>query len=282
MPDLSVVIVNYNTRDLLRNCLRSLRASVGLALEVIVVDNASSDQSADMVRDEFPEALLLAQPQNTWYCGGNNIGISRASADYVLLLNPDTVVAPPALARMRRFLMNRPDFAGVTAQMRYPDGRIQHTCSKIPGYRSLMLDYTVLGCLFPTAKNRIHADLFYADWDRRRSRGVEVIPGSCMLMRRQDIRLDDDLLLYFPEDALAQSHRRPAYFLADAKVEHHEKSSTRTRLATTVFFRDMSVYCRKRYGILPMLLLWCLSRPVYWAMWLKNRQAAASHIPRPK
>lgn len=282
MPDLSVVIVSYNTRDLLRNCLRSLRASVGLALEVIVVDNASSDQSADMVRDEFPEALLLAQSQNTWYCGGNNIGISRASADYVLLLNPDTVVAPPALARMRRFLMNSPGFVGVTAQMRYPDGSIQHTCSKIPSYRSLLLDYTVLGCLFPAAKNRIHADLFYADWDRRSSRDVEVIPGSCMLMRRQDIRLDDDLLLYFPEDALAQSHRRPAHFLADAKVEHHEKSSTQTRLATTIFFRDMFVYCRKQYGILPMLLLWFLSRPVYWAIWLKNRQAAASHIPRLK
>lgn len=272
MPDLSVVIVSYSTRRLLRDCLRSLRASVGLALEVIVVDNGSSDGSADMVRDEFPEVILLAQPRNRWFCGGNNIGISQASADYVLLLNPDTVAAPQALAQMRQFLMDNPRFAGITAQMRYPSGGVQPTCSKIPSYFSLLLNYTALGFLLPMTKKRVQADLLYADWDRESSRAVEVIPGSCALMRRQDIRLDDDLLLYFPEDALARRHRRPFYFLADAKIEHHEKSSTRTWRARDIFFRDMLVYCRKHHGILPMLLLWCLSRPVYWAMRLKNRR----------
>lgn len=272
MPDLSVVIVSYNTRRLLRACLRSLRASEGLALEVIVVDNGSSDGSADRVRAEFPEVVLLAQSRNRWFCGGNNVGIGQASADYVLLLNPDTVAAPDALARMRRFLMDSPRFVGVTAQMRYPDGDIQLTCSKIPSYFSLLLNYSALGYLFPTAKRRVQADLLYADWDRESSREVEAIPGSCTLMRRQDIRLDDDLLLYFPEDALAQRHRRPFYFLADAKIEHHEKSSTRTWLARDIFYRDMLVYCRKHHGRLAMLLLWCLSRPVYWAMWLKNRR----------
>ena len=267
-----MVIVSYNTRPLLRDCLRSLRASEGLALEVIVVDNASSDGSADMVRDEFPEVILLAQPRNRWFCGGNNVGVSQASADYVLLLNPDTVVTPDALARMRRFLMDNPRFAGVTAQMRYPNGPIQPTCSKIPSYHSLLLNYTALGFLLPMTKKRVQADLLYADWDRESSRQVEVIPGSCALMRRGDIRLDDDLLLYFPEDTLARRHRRPFYFLVDAKIEHREKSSTRTWRARDIFFRDMLVYCRKHHGILPMLLLWCLSRPVYWAMRLKNRR----------
>ena len=272
MSDLSVVIVSYNTRPLLRDCLRSLRASEGLALEVIVVDNASSDGSADMVRDEFTEVVLLAQPRNHWFCGGNNVGVSQASADYVLLLNPDTVAAPQALAQMRQFLMDNPRFAGVTAQMRYPNGGIQPTCSKIPSYFSLLLNYTALGFLLPMTKKRVQADLLYADWDRESSRQVEVIPGSCALMRRQDIRLDDDLLLYFPEDTLARRHRRPFYFLADAKIEHREKSSTRTWRARDIFFRDMLVYCRKHHGVLPMLLLWCLSRPVYWAMRLKNRR----------
>ena len=274
MPDLSVVIVSYNTRRLLRDCLLSLCASRGLALEIIVVDNNSPDGSADMARDEFPDVILLAQSENAWFCGGNNIGISRASADYVLLLNPDTVAAPDALARMHRFLVDNPHFVGVTAQMRYPDGRIQPTCSKIPGYDSLLLDYTLLGWLFPKAKKRVHADLFYADWARRGSREVEVIPGSCSLMRREDIRLDDDLLLYFPEETLAQRHRRPAYFLADAHIAHHEKSSTQTWQATSIFFRDMFVYSRKHHGRLAMLLLWLLSRPVYWGMWLKSRRAA--------
>ena len=270
MPDLSVIIVSYNTRDLLRNCLASLRASVGLSLDIIVVDNASSDGSADMVRDEFPEARLLAQTLNTWYCGGNNIGIAAATADYALLLNPDTEVAPDTLALMLRFLRENPDYVGVTAQLRYPDGQIQPTCARIPSFQNLLLNYSVLGYLLPALKRCLQAHTTYADWDRASDRDVEAIPGACALMRREDCRLDDDLLLYFPEEALARRHQKPMRFLAAAEVLHHEKSSTRTWFATRIFFRDLLVYCRKHHGLGRMLLLRLLSRPVYWLMWFKN------------
>ena len=272
MPDLSVVIVSYNTRELLRNCLLALRNSIGLELEIIVVDNASSDGSAEMTRAEFPEVRLLAQTLNTWYCGGNNIGIEAASADTVLLLNPDTEVAPDALALMRRFLLANPDYVGVTAQLYYPDGAIQPTCARIPRFRHLLLAYTVLGYLLPTLKRELHREVTYGDWDRRGDRDVEAIPGACTMMRRADIRLNDDLLLYFPEEALAQRHRRLMRFLSAARIKHHEKSSTRSWLATRIFFRDMLVYCRAHHGSAKMLLLWTLSRPVYWLMWLKSRR----------
>ena len=271
MPDLSVVIVSYNTCALLRNCLRSLQESTGLALEIIVVDNASSDGSAAMVRAEFPQVILLAQPLNTWYCGGNNIGIARAKAEYVLLLNPDTEVAADALVRMHRFLAEHPAYVGVSAQLRYPDGSVQRTCAKISSSRYLLLDYTLLGYLFPAQRARLRAETLYADWDRQSDRAVEALPGACTLMRRRDLWLDDDLLLYFPEDALAQRHQRPAYFLAAAKIKHHEKSSTRRFFATRIFFRDLLVYSRRHHGLPAMLLLWLFSRPLYWAMWLKRR-----------
>lgn len=271
MPDLSVVIVSYNTRELLRNCLQSLRASAGLDLEVIVVDNASSDGSADMASAEFPEVTLLAQTLNTWFCGGNNIGIDAAKADFVLLLNPDTEVAANAPALMRRFLLENPEYVGATAQMAYPDGRIQRTCARIPAFRDLLMSYSLLGYLLPTLKRERARHVTYADWDRRGDRDVEVIPGSCAMMRRGDMRLDDDLLLYFPEEALARRQRKPMRFLAEARIKHHEKSSTRSWFATNIFFRDMLVYCRKHHGLGKMLLLWLLSRPVYWLMWLKNR-----------
>ena len=271
MPDLSVVIVSYNTRELLRNCLLSLRKSFGLEFEIIVVDNASSDGSADMVNAEFPEVILLAQTLNTWFCGGNNIGIEAANADFVLLLNPDTEVAADALALMHRFLLENPDYVGATAQLTYPDGGIQRTCARIPAFRDLLMSYSLLGYLLPTLKRERAKQVTYGDWDRRSDRDVEVIPGSCAMMRRSDIRLDDDLLLYFPEEALARRHRKPMRFLAVARIKHHEKSSTRSWLATSIFFRDMLVYCRKHHGLGKMLLLWLLSRPVYWLMWLKNR-----------
>ena len=270
MFDLSVVIVSYNTRELLRDCLQSLRASVGLRLEVIVVDNASADGSADMVRQAFPEVVLLEQTVNTWYCGGNNIGIKRATADIVLLLNPDTEVAPDALALLQRFLLDNSGYAGVTAQLRSPDGELQRTGSEIPTYLSLLLDYSVLGKLLPAARRRLHDAIYYGDWDRQSDREVKVMPGSCTMMRRDDLWLDDDLLLYFPEDMLACQHQKRAFFLSDASIKHHEKSSTRSWFATGIFFRDLMIYCRKQHGTPKMLLLWLLSRPIYALMWLKN------------
>lgn len=271
MPDLSVIIVSYNTRDLLRNCLLSLRASAGLTLEIIVVDNASSDGSADMVRVEFPEVQLLAQSLNTWYCGGNNIGIQMATADYALLLNPDTEVAPEALGLMHRFLRENPTCAGVTGQLRFPDGAIQRTCARNSTYAQLLLNHSVLGYLLPAVRRQSQARQFYADWDRLSDRDVDVMPGSCAMMRREDSLLDEDLLLYFPEDTLARKLRGRRRFLAAARITHHEKSSTRNFLATRIFFRDMLVFCRKQYGWPRMLLLWLMSRPVVWLMWLKNR-----------
>ena len=271
MPDLSVIIVSYNTRELLRNCLRALRKSRGIDLEIIVVDNASSDGSVEMIRTAFPDVRLLAQENNSWFCRGNNIGIAQASADYALLLNPDTEVAPDALALMRRFLVEHADYAGVTGQLRFPNGAVQRTCSEVQDFAYLLLAYTVLGHLMPGRKRRLHAALFYAEWDRGSDRDVAVLPGSCLMMRRADIQLDEDLLLYFPEDALAQRTPGKARFLADAKIIHHEKSSTRNWAATRVFFRDMLVYCRKRYGRARLLLLWAMSRPLYWLLWLKNR-----------
>ena len=271
MFDLSVVIVSYNTRELLRACLQALRASVGLRLEVIVVDNASADGSAEMTRRAFPEVVLLEQTRNTWYCGGNNIGIRRATADYALLLNPDTEVAPEALALMQRFLHEHPDYAGVTAQLRYPGGEIQRTGSQLPSYRSLLLDYSILGNLLPRLKSRVHEQIYYGQWDRRSDREIQVMPGSCTMMKRADLWLDDDLLLYFPEDMLASQHGQRAYFLAAAKITHHEKSSTRSWFATRIFFRDLLVYCRKRHGRAKTLLLWLLSRPLICFLWLKKR-----------
>jgi N-acetylglucosaminyl-diphospho-decaprenol L-rhamnosyltransferase len=119
-PRLSVVIVNYNTCALLRACLQSLVAQ-DYRCEIIVVDNASHDDSVAMVRAEFPQVRLLAQERNTWFCGGNNIGIRASDGEYVLLLNPDTVVSANALLRMVTFLRDNAHYAGVTAQMRYPN-----------------------------------------------------------------------------------------------------------------------------------------------------------------
>lgn len=275
MPRLSVIIVNYNTRDLLRACLQSLMQQTLPAneLEIIVVDNASPDGSAAMVAESFPQVKLLAQTSNMWFCGGNNIGIQAATGDTVLLLNPDTEVADNALATMRTFMDEHPNYAGCTAQMRNPDGTIQRTCSRMPTLAYLFVKHTPLTFL-ASWRNRLDARHWYSEWDRESDYDVEVIPGSCTLMRREDILLDDDLLLYFPEDDLAQRTQRPFRYLTEAQITHHEKSATQNWNATRIYYRDLLVYVRKHHGIMAMVMLWLLSRPLYWGMWMKNRFAS--------
>lgn len=270
-PRLSVVIVNYNTREDIRLCLTALRQST-LPAEVIVVDNASRDGSADMIRSEFPEVKLLTPNQNLWFCGGNNLGIRASSGDYVLMLNPDTIPQPDALRLMVDFLSVNPDYVGVTIQLRYPDGSLQPTCSTRRRYAHLLLEHSAFGWLLPGLRQRLHAVHVYADWDRSTERDVEAVPGSCTLMRREDARLDDHLLLYFPEDDLAERFAgRKWRFMTSSYIIHREKSVTRTWLANRLYFQDMLTFSAKYFGNARTVLLWLLTRPLLWGMALKWR-----------
>src|SRR3990172_7535201 len=108
--DFSIIIVSYNTRDYLRHCLASINAQHGdLAVEVIVVDNASKDDSAAMVRAEFPHTVLVEPGVNTWFTGGNNLGVSYAQGEYILLLNADTLIQPGMLPTMIAYLRAHPN-----------------------------------------------------------------------------------------------------------------------------------------------------------------------------
>ncbi|MGH2520739.1 MAG: glycosyltransferase family 2 protein, partial [Chloroflexota bacterium] len=129
--DLAVVIVSYNVRDLLRGCLQSLREQVGPSLVVIVVDNRSRDGSADMVEREFPEVQLLASARNGGFANGNNQGLRAAPpARYVMLLNPDTVVRPGALAELVRFMDAHPEAGVVGPRLILANGRLDLACRR--------------------------------------------------------------------------------------------------------------------------------------------------------
>lgn len=266
MTDLAVVIVNYNTRDLLQACLIALQNST-IPLDVIVVDNASRDGSVAMVEREFPAVRLLALDENTWFCGGNNRGIAAATAPYVLMLNPDTEIAPDACEIMLRALQDNPHLAGVTGRLVYPTGEVQPTCSKLPTFIDLLIEHSLLRLMAPLTAPRRRAR-WYEDWVRDTDRDVEVAPGSCVLLRREDAPLNGNLRLYFPEEDLARRLKRPFRFIAGAHILHHEKAATRSWLATDVYFDDLLIYTHTHHGRLAMALVWLFSRPLYGAMWL--------------
>ncbi len=273
---ISVIIVNYNGKEDLRRCLAALQIAT-IPAEVIVVDNASKDGSADMVRTNFPEVRLLEPGKNLYFCAGNNYGVNAATGDYALLLNPDTVIPPDALETLVNFMDGHPDYAGATLQLRYPNGEIQRTCSRIPTYSYLLLTQTVLQFVFQSARERAENHHWYYDenWDRTTDFDVEAIPGSCTLMRREDLRLSDHLLLYFNEDDLARRFRGQRFrFLAAPPIEHREKSVTRSAIATRLYFRDLIAYCTLHHGRIQAALIWLLSRPLEWVIRWRLRKAA--------
>lgn len=272
---LSVIVVNYNTRDDLRRCLTALMATTLTPFpEIIVVDNASSDGSAAMISAEFPAVRLIEPGENTWFCGGNNLGLAHAKGDYALLLNPDTVPPPNALSALVSFLEAHPDYAGATLRLHYPDERVQRTCSRIPTLQYLLLTQTVLRLLVPPLARRADAHHYYEDegWARDRDFDVEAMPGSCTCMRRTDLHLDEALRLYFPEDDLARRFAKRRFrFLAAPSIEHREKSTTRNPAASRIYFRDLLVYTRKYHGTAAWALMWLLSRPLTWGIALRWR-----------
>lgn len=150
--DLSIVIVNWNTRELLRACLGSLRTALEgspLRAELIVVDNGSADDSAAMVAEAFPEARLVANRENRNYAAGNNQGLSLAEGEYQLLLNPDTEVPPGALERLVEFLRERPDAGAVAPALVGPDGDVQPSVRGFPTPLAIIGELTGLARLFP-------------------------------------------------------------------------------------------------------------------------------------
>ncbi len=279
--DLSIVIVSYNTCEPLRRCLASIQGQQGeLAVEVIVVDNGSKDGSAAMVREHFPTVKLIEPGYNAWFTGGNNLGIQAASGEYVLILNPDTILQPGMLPTMASYLRDHPNVGAITCQMRFPDSRVQYTCSRAPAYLNLLLGYTFLGVLLAPWRNRRRRAMWYEGWQRDSTRAVDVIPDSCLMISLGQWRTlggyDERLKLYFTEDDICKRILASGYeihFVAEAVLVHEEHASTSQvqRLASQVYFDDLICFTRKYYGALAAGLLRALILPTRYAMDVAQR-----------
>ena len=181
---LSVLIVNWNTRDLLRACLASLRGNLGaLEHEVIVVDCASGDDSSEMVRAEFPEVTLVASEENLGFARGNNLALEHARGEWVWLLNPDTEVFEGAAERLLSFLESRPQVGGVaSALIDARDGSLQKSCRTFPTPAALWCEATGLARLFPRSKRFGFYKMGH--FSLRTARRVEQPMASSFLLRR--------------------------------------------------------------------------------------------------
>jgi len=185
MLDLSVIIVSYNTRALLDDCLQSLAAADAPpgGMEVIVVDNASQDESVEMVRARYPQATLLASAENRGFSAANNLGAAVAQGRALLFLNSDTRVSRKALTQPLDYLQRHPDVGALTVRLVYPDGRRDPDNHRgFPTPWNALCHFTGLSRLFPRSPR--FNGYFQGYQDFSQTHAVEVIAGSYMLMPR--------------------------------------------------------------------------------------------------
>lgn len=261
--DLSVIIVNWNVRDLLRACLRSLQAAGdGIALELIVVDSASSDGSADMVRAEFPAVRLIACETNVGFSAGQNIGLAAAGGDFLLCLNPDTEVAPDALRVMLDYLHAHPDVGVAGPRLRYGDGTVQSSRRRFPTFATALLESTVLQQWSP--RNRVLDRYYIADRPDDAEQDVDWLTGACLLVRRavyaQVGGFDEGFFMYSEELDWQKRIRDAGWrivYLPQAGVLHYEGRSSEqvVPLRHIRFQRSKIRYFRKHHGTAAALAL---------------------------
>jgi N-acetylglucosaminyl-diphospho-decaprenol L-rhamnosyltransferase len=295
MLDLAIIIVNFNTCDFLRNCLASIYDNRGgFSYEVCVVDNASSDGSADMARAEFPQARLIESPVNGGFSYANNLGLSaygfgaitgRAQIDtaspepgeasapgaspdtpgYALLLNPDTVLPPEGLAMMLDFMAEHPEAGVAGPKLVLEDGSLDLACRRsFPTPQVAMYRMVGLSKLFPRHPRFGRYNLTFLDPDQVAQ--VDSVVGAFMLVRGEAIQqvglLDEDFFMYGEDLDWAYRITQAGwkvYYNPAITVLHVKRAASRhSRRAAREFYRAMRIFYDKHYAGSTPLWLHCL------------------------
>lgn len=255
--DLSIIVVNWNVKELLDACLQSLlkvtHSTSKLAIEIIVVDSASSDGSPQMVRDNFPQVRLIASQENLGYAKGNNVGAEAAQGRYLFLLNPDTVVQPDALGRMVDYMDAHPEVGVLGPQLLWPDGSIQSSRRCFPTLGSLFWESTVLGQWFP--ENQYIRRYHLADQPAIQPQKVDWVVGAAILIRREAWQqvgpIDPDFFMYFEETDWCRRSTEAGWethYLPTAQITHFEgKSSEQVMAARTLRFQRSKLRYTRKY-----------------------------------
>ncbi|MDI6449688.1 glycosyltransferase family 2 protein [Anaerobaca lacustris] len=284
--DSSIVIVSWNTRDILRDCLRSIDENAGsVRREIIVVDNASADGSVAMVRQEFPHVRLMENAENRGFAAANNQGIAVARGRYVLLLNSDTIVLDGAIAGTVAFADAHRDAAVVGCRVLNADRTLQPTCFMFPSVLNMLLSSTYLYKLWP--QSRLLGRERMTWWRRDDVREVDVVTGCFMLVRSEAIGqvgvMDERFFMYGEETDWCYRFKRAGWkvlFTPAAEIIHlGGQSSRRVPVEMTVQLRlSILRFIRKHHGrayhklaCLLVVVFFVVRLPVWLAVYAVSR-----------
>lgn len=256
MTELSIIIVNYNTRDYLRGCLDSIRASrLSRPAEVLVVDNASQDGSAGLVGEHYPEVSLIENPENRGYAQANNLALGRAKGRYLLLLNSDTVLPPEALQTLIDVMDARPEIGSIGPKLVRANGELDWACRRsFPTPTRSFYKLFGLSRLFPRSRTFGAYNLTYLDPDQETE--VDSVVGAFMMVRREAHRqagpMDEDFFLYGEDLDWAYRIKQAGwinYYYPRVEVLHYKRASTRQFRARSQFefYRAMYLFYQKHF-----------------------------------
>ena len=254
--DVSIIIVNWNTKELLRDCLSSVYEHAGdIDYEIIVIDNASTDGSAEMVKNDFGQVILIENTENRGFAAANNQGMAVAKGRYVLLLNSDTIVLDNAIAKTVRFADENPRAAVTGCRVLNPDRTLQRTCFRFPSILNMLLSSTYLYKLFP--KNRFFGREQMTWWDRNDVRQVDVVTGCYMLVRREAIEqvgmMDEGFFIYGEETDWCYRFKNEGWkvmFAPIGQIIHFGGQSTAQRPVAMIVQLRLSIlkFMKKHYS----------------------------------
>jgi len=261
MIDLSIVVLNWNVCDLLDRCLASLRTN-HCALELIVVDNASHDDSVAMVRAKYPQVTLIANADNRGFTGGNNQGIEASHGRHIMVLNPDTEVLADALECLVRYLDDHREVGALGPQLLNPDRSVQSSRRRFPTLATGFFESTWLQGIAP---KRLLTHYYMDDVSPDHPHEVDWLNGACMVFRREVLdRVGaydaQNFFMYSEELDLCRRVKEAGWkivYLPEAQVIHYVgQSSDQAVAARHIYFQTSKVhYFRKWHGSLPATLL---------------------------
>lgn len=288
--DLSIIIVNYNVKEFLQNLLHSIaRAVQNISTEIIVVDNASDDGSAEFIKEKFPEIKLIVNEKNLGFSKANNIGIKDSSGNYILLINPDTIVSEDTFQKMIKFFKENPESGMAGCKILNPDGTLQLACRRsFPGPWTSFSKVTGMSTLFPNSKIFARYNLTYLDEDQTYE--VDAISGSFMMMKREALEkvggLDEQFFMYGEDLDICYRIQKAGYkvfYVHSAQIIHYKGESTKRSSIdeTKIFYDAMKLFVKKHLSssfLVEIILTSAITLRKFFAFLGKRKLIIASVI----
>ena len=223
---ISIIIVSWNVKKDLANCLKSLQENPYAGnFEVVVVDNNSSDDTVETVKSNFPDVVIIDNDKNLGFAAGNNKGFEIAKGQYILLLNPDTIVHSAALDTLIMFMDDNPDVGACGPRLLNEDGTIQGSVRRFPTFRASLYRHTIFKPLGIFKKQ--YRKWLMKDFDHDEQMDVDQLMGACLLVRKSVLDevggLDEDFFMYYEEVDLCYRIRKAGWrivFTPESEVTH--------------------------------------------------------------